>query len=123
MKFYLTTFFIILTSITTSFAQQQTTADSIYHIQDSVLIPISSGNDISALIVRKKTNKQPLPVVLFYTTYYQGVGDAIFAKRSADRDYVGVVAYARGIRSDINNYFPYENEQSDIYDIIDWLSK
>ncbi len=123
MKLFFTTFFIILTSITSSFAQQQITTDSIYHIQDSVLIPTRSGIDISAIIVRNKTNKQPLPVVLFYTTYYEGAGDAIFAKRSADRDYVGVVAYARGIRTDLDNYFPYENEQSDIYDIIDWLSK
>ncbi len=86
--------YIILPSLSSSFAQQQTTTDSLYHIQDSVLIPTSSGIDISAIIVRKKTNNQPLPVVLFYTTYYQGAGDAIFAKRSADRDYIGVVAFA-----------------------------
>jgi predicted acyl esterase len=118
-KLFFRTIFIILTSISSSFAQQQITPDSMYHIQDTVLIPTSSGVDISAIIVRKKTNKQPLPVLLFYTTYNEGAGDAIFAKRSADRDYVGVVAYARGIRTDLDNYFPYENEQSDIYDIID----
>ena len=123
MKLFYATFFLLLASITTSIAQQQTTPDSIYHIQDSVLIPTNSGIDISAIIIRKKTNNQPLPVVLFYTTYYQGAGDDIFARRSADRDYIGVVAYARGIRADLDNYFPYENEQSDIYDIIDWLSK
>jgi putative CocE/NonD family hydrolase len=123
MKFFIANLFILLTSITSLFALQQITTDSIYHIQDSVLIATSSGIEISAIIVRKTTSEQPLPVVLFYTTYYQGEGDAIFAKRSADRDYVGVVAYARGIRTDMENYFPYENDQSDIYDIIDWLSK
>ena len=123
MKLFFTIIFIILSSISSSFAQQQIAPDSMYHIQDTVLIPTRSGVDISAIIVRKKTNKQPLPVILFYTTYNEGAGDAIFAKRSADRDYVGVVAYARGIRTDLDNYFPYENEQSDIYDIIDWLSK
>lgn len=114
---------LILTIYSAAFGQQQATNDSIYIIKDSVLIPTKSGLDISAILVRKKSNTQPLPVVLFYTTYYQGVNDNVFGKRSADRDYVGIVAYARGIRSDINNYKPYENEATDIYDIIDWISK
>jgi len=42
---------------------------------------------------------------------------------SAERDYVGIVAYARGIRTDIKHYAPYENEKTDVYDIIDWVSK
>lgn len=121
MRFLLTVF--ILTFYSTIFAQQQSQNDSIYTIKDSVLIPTKNGIDISAIIVRKKTNTSPLPAILFYTTYHQGSGDAIFGKRSADRDYVGIVAYARGIRTDINNYKPYENEATDIYDIIDWISK
>lgn len=120
MRILLTVF--ILTIYLTTFAQQPSQNDSIYIIQDSVLIPTTSGFDISAIIVRKKTNTSPLPAILFYTTYHQGSGDAIFGKRSADRDYVGIVAYARGIRTDINNYKPYENETKDIYDIIDWIS-
>ncbi|MFH6945017.1 CocE/NonD family hydrolase [Flavobacterium sp. FlaQc-50] len=116
-------FLLTLTSLTTVFAQQTNPADTIYRIQDSVLIPTKSGIPISAIIVRKKTNVQPLPAVLFYTTYYQGAGDAILGKRSADKDYVGIVAYARGIRGDLKNYVPYEHEGTDIYDIIDWISK
>lgn len=122
MKYLLSAFFI-LTTFNSIFGQQTTQADSIYIIQDSVLIQTRSGFDISAIIVRKKTNTNPLPAILFYTTYHQGSGDAIFGKRSADKDYVGIVAYARGIRTDINNYKPYENEATDIYDIIDWISK
>jgi len=121
MSFFLSILLILIYS--TTFAQQTTQNDSIYTIQDTVLIPTKSGIDISAIIVRKKTNSKPLPAILFYTTYDQGTGDAIFGKRSADRDYVGIVAYARGIRTDINNYKPYENEGTDIYDIIDWVSK
>src|SRR5690606_32741420 len=107
-------------SFTATFAQQTKQNDSNYFIQDSILIPTKSGIEISATIVQKRTNTESLPVVLFYTTYYQGKGDSFFAKLSADRDYVGVVAYARGIRTDLAHYAPYENEQSDIYDIIDW---
>ena len=113
----------MLTICLLTFGQQQPNNDSIYIIQDSVLIPTKSGIDISAIIVRKKTNTNPLPVLLFYTTYYQDASDAIFGKKSADRDYVGVVAYVRGIRTDLKNYQPFENEGKDIYDIIDWISK
>ena len=121
MKFFLTILMLTICSLT--FGQQQANNDSIYIIQDSVLIPTKSGIDISAIIVRKKTNTNPLPVLLFYTTYYQDASDAIFGKKSADRDYVGVVAYARGIRTDLKIYQPFENEGKDIYDIIDWISK
>ncbi len=121
MRPILPVFFLIV--YTNLFAQKSASNDSIYIIQDSVLIPTKSGIDISALIVRQKTNLDPLPAILFYTTYYQGSGDAIFGKKSAEKGYVGIVAYARGIRTDINHYRPYENEANDIYDIIDWISK
>ena len=106
-----------------TFARQTIQNDSIYLIQDSILIPTKSGVPISAIIVRKKSNTKPLPAVLFYTTYYQNASDAIFGKKSADRDYVGVVAYTRGIKTDLKNYKPFENEGKDIYEIIDWISK
>lgn len=104
-------------------ARQQTQNDSIYIIQDNILIPTKSGVAISAIVVRKKSNTKPLPAVLFYTTYYQDSSDAIFGKKSADKDYVGIVAYARGIKTDLKNYRPFENEGTDIYDIIDWICK
>lgn len=102
---------------------QKPSEDSLYHVQDSVLIPTKSGFPISAIVVRKKLHTTALPVILFYTTYYQGDKDINLGKRAADKDYVGVVAYARGIKTNINNYFPFKNEAADIYDIIDWISK
>ncbi|MEP7107782.1 MAG: CocE/NonD family hydrolase [Ferruginibacter sp.] len=122
MKYLIKIVFLLLISGASS-AQQTNTPDSTCNIQDSVLIPTKSGISISATIVRKKTNIQPLPVVLFYTTYYQGASDAIFGKMSAEKDYVGVVAYARGIRTDLKYYMPYEHEGTDVYDIIDWINK
>ena len=122
MKYILKAIFFLLITFTAS-AQQENLADNIYSIQDSVSIPTKSGVNISAIIVRKRTNVQPLPVILFYTTYYQGARDNISGKMSADRDYVGVVAYARGIRTNTKDYAPFEHEEKDIYDIIDWISK
>lgn len=104
-------------------AQQTNIVDSIYIIQDSISIPTKTGINISAILVRKKTNTAPLPVVLFYTTYYQGVNDNRIGKRAADRDYACVIAYAHGIRTNLKEYVPYEHEGKDVYDIIDWISK
>lgn len=123
MKHIIVIFIFLFSNLITVKAQQINTNDSIYLVQDSILIPTSDGFDISAIIVRKKENIKPLPAILFYTTYYQGAGDAIFAKKSADKDYVGIVAYSRGIKTDIQYYHPFVNEGSDIYDIIDWISK
>lgn len=123
MRQFFYTVFILFAGLPAAFAQQANPSDSIYTIQDSILIPTKSGIPISAIIVRKKSNVQPLPAVLFYTTYYQGKGDVVLGKRPADKDYVGVVAYARGIRANLNDYAPYEHEGADIYDIIDWISK
>ena len=123
IKYGIALLIVVLYSFTVTFAQQIKQSDGNYLIQDNILIPTKSGIEISATIVQKRTNTESLPVVLFYTTYYQGEGDSFFAKLSADRDYVGVVAYARGIKTDLAHYAPYENEQSDIYDIIDWISK
>lgn len=105
------------------YAQQINEKNDVYKIRDSVLIPTRSGIPISAIIVRKKGNQPKLPALLFFTTYYQGPGDDIFAKNAADKDYVGIVAYSRGVRTNLINYIPYENAGSDVYDVIDWLSK
>jgi hypothetical protein len=66
MKFLITVFLLVFYS--TIFAQQTSQNDSLYIIQDSVLIPTRSGIDISAIIVRKKENAIPQPGILFYTT-------------------------------------------------------
>lgn len=122
MKYSVKTIFFLLISIT-SFAQLPSLPDSLYYIQDSVLIMTRDGHPISSTIVMQKGNTQPLPVILFYTTYYQGPSDTFFGKISADKNYVGVVAYSRGIRTNIADYFPYEHDGNDVYDVIDWISK
>ena len=121
MQYLFCVIFSIIAYLT--LAQQTNEKPSEYLIQDSVFIPTRSGINISATIVRKKNHNEPLPAVLFHTTYHQGASDANFAKRSADRNYVGIVSYTRGIRTDIDNYKPYENDGADLYDIVDWISK
>jgi predicted acyl esterase len=121
MKTFFNLFLLLL--ITQEIAAQKTIADSNYILQDSVPIPSKSGAIISAIILRKKENSKPVPAVLVFTTYNQGINDTFFVKRLVDRGYAGVVAYSRGIKTNIDQYDPYENDGDDAYDVIDWISK
>jgi len=126
MKKLFILFFFLLANILVSAqppSKPPTKAEDIYDIQDNVLIKTRDGAAISAIIVRKKGNTAPLPVILFYTTYDQGAGDSVFGKKAVDRGYVGIVAYARGIRTKLSDYTPYEHDGQDVYDVIDWISK
>lgn len=94
-----------------------------YLVQDPVLIKTRDGAGISAIVVRKQGATAPLPVLLFYTTYYEGPSDADFGKEAADHGYVGVIAYSRGIRTDLRQYEPYVHDGDDADDVIDWIAK
>lgn len=118
----LSVFILILASCFTTFAQQPNN-DADYDIQDPMMIRIRDGIDISAIVVRKKGVTAKAPAVLFYTTYTEGPGDSFFGKLAADRGFVGVVAYARGIRTDPKLIVPYDNDGRDINGIVDWISK
>ena len=123
MKYYFALILLTLFAVNLVVAQSGKEADAAYEIQERVMIPTRSGVDIYSIIARKRSDSGPLPVVLFYTTYYQDKGDESIAKLAADKGYVGVVAYARGIRTDLKRYAPYEHEGTDVYDIIDWISR
>ncbi len=97
--------------------------DKRYEIQD-VLISTRDGAKISALIVRKNDESEPLPVLLQSTIYVRDKGgDLATLKESADKGYIGVMAYARGKRLSPDEIWPYENDGNDTYDVIDWISK
>jgi putative CocE/NonD family hydrolase len=92
-------------------------------VRDSVRIPLRNGKYVSAIIVTDPAIREPLPAVLFYTTYYMGPGDINVARRAALKGYVGVLVYCRGIRSDLADYIPFVNDGNDAYDVIDWISR
>lgn len=127
MKNLLVLLFILLIAAFSSAQQPNNpptnTIDDIYDIQDPVLIRTGDGASISAIIIRKKGDTAPLPAILFYTTYTLGKDDLIRPKRAVDRGYVGIVAFPRGIRTNLNDYMPFENDAKDAYDVIDWISK
>ncbi|SDG48445.1 hypothetical protein SAMN05421825_3474 [Epilithonimonas hungarica] len=98
--------------------------ESIYNIQDSVMIRTRDGAEISAMVVRKKNDSVPRPVVLQFTIYVRDQGrDMQSLKEAADRGYVGVMAYTRGKRFSKSEIYPYETDGKDAYDVIDWISR
>jgi putative CocE/NonD family hydrolase len=115
-------FLLLLVTIKT-YAQQTSTAENIYKVEDSVLIKTRDGGVISAMVVQKKNVSEPLPAVLVFTTYDQGINDTFLVRRLVDRGYAGIVAYSRGIKTNLNDYIPYERDGDDVYDVVDWISK
>ncbi|MBT2622382.1 CocE/NonD family hydrolase [Chryseobacterium sp. ISL-6] len=98
--------------------------ESLYDIQDSVMIKTRDGAEISAMIVKKKEVSQPLPVIFQFTIYVRDKGgDLQSLKDAADKGYIGVIAYTRGKRFSTSEIYPYEFDANDTYDVIDWISK
>ncbi len=93
-----------------------------YRVYDSVLIPGKDGVAISALVVLKKEQQQPLPVILQFTIYARHT-DIKKAIEAAEKGYVGVMAYSRGKRYGTGEIMPYEHDAKDVYEVIDWISK
>lgn len=94
-----------------------------YNIQD-VLIETRDGAKISAIVVQKNKTTNPKPVILQSTIYVRDKGrDLKTLKESADKGYIGVIAYTRGKRYSPNEIWPYEHDTNDTHDVIDWISK
>jgi len=112
----------MLVFISTAFSQQNSANDSLYIIQDSILIKTRDGANISLIVVRKKNESHPLPAILQFTIYARKT-DVNKAKLAVDKGYVGVFAYTRGKKNSPDDLVPYEHDGDDAYDVIEWISK
>lgn len=122
MKYILSITLIFLAGVIHAKAQPASTPDSLYIVEDSLLIKTSDGARISALVVRKKGEKKPLPVIFQFTIYARKT-DINKAKLVADKGYIGVIAYTRGKKNSPDELIPYEHDGDDVYEVIDWISK
>jgi uncharacterized protein len=93
-----------------------------YEVKDDLLIKGNDGATISAMMVRKKDQAQPLPSILQFTIYVRD-RDITSLKEAADRGYVGVMAYSRGKYLSPDVIAPYEHDGKDANAVIDWISK
>ncbi|GAA3993805.1 CocE/NonD family hydrolase [Mucilaginibacter dorajii] len=94
-----------------------------YIINDSVFIKTPQGHTLSAVVIRRRDMTGPQPAALFVFIYSDTKRSLAEAKYSADHGYVGVVADVRGKRLSLDGVAPYENDATDVYEVIDWISK
>ncbi|SEC69236.1 hypothetical protein SAMN05192540_3822 [Maribacter dokdonensis] len=93
-----------------------------YIINDSIIVPIKDGAEVSVVVVeRKETIKAKKPAILI-ASIYAGTNET-GAMLSASKGYVGVIANTRGKRLSRGEIKPLEYENMDVYEVIDWISK
>ncbi len=96
--------------------------DQKYIIKDSLIIKTRDKGELSAIIVRKRKQEKPLPVVLKFSIYPSSydIGDA---KIATTYGYHGANVFVRGKKNSENELYPFELDANDLYDAIDWISK
>jgi putative CocE/NonD family hydrolase len=93
-----------------------------YTIEDSVMITMRDGAQVSATIVRNRNSITPQPVV-FKFGIYAAQSEVPEARYIAGHGYAAVIADTRGKRLSKQNVEPFVHDADDAYDIIDWISK
>ena len=93
-----------------------------YEIDDSIIIPTKDGTEISGVLVKRKGNsKKKEATLLAYSIYAEE--SPIWAMLCATKGYVGMIANSRGKRKSNSQISPFEYENIDVNQVIDWISK
>ncbi|WBX72314.1 CocE/NonD family hydrolase [Tenacibaculum retecalamus] len=93
-----------------------------YAVNDSIVIPMKDGAEVSIVIVKRKGNSTTKKSAILVSSIYTGTNVAS-AMLTASKGYVGVIANTRGKRLSKSEVKPLEYEQTDVYEVIDWISK
>lgn len=93
-----------------------------YVVDDSIIISTKDGAEISAVVVKRrgKTKKQEA-TLLAYSIYAEE--KPLWAMLCASKGYIGMIANTRGKRKSKNKIVPLEHENTDVYEVLDWISK
>ncbi len=94
-----------------------------YQIEPEVLITTKDGVELTATIVRKKSDTTPRPTAFQFTIYANEADHIKTAIHAAAHGYVGVVANSRGKRLSTNEITPWEHDGEDATAVIDWIAK
>jgi putative CocE/NonD family hydrolase len=90
--------------------------------QKNEMIPMRDGIHLNASIYYDSISNQKVPAVISlspYPTGFEGTRGNVFASNG----YTYVYVDNRGRNKSEGEFFPYENDAQDFYDIIDWVSK
>lgn len=104
-------------------AQQKPAAEeSAVDMQWAVKIPMRDGVKLNATVFTARGQKEPLPVIFTFTPY---IGDS-YTDRAvyfAKHGYVYALVDVRGRGNSGGEFWPFENEGRDGYDVVEWLAK
>uniref|UniRef100_UPI003AA96BAE CocE/NonD family hydrolase n=1 Tax=Winogradskyella sediminis TaxID=1382466 RepID=UPI003AA96BAE len=93
-----------------------------YAINDSIVIPMKDGAEVSIVLVERKGHSTAKKSAILVSSVYAGTNEAT-AMLSASKGYIGVIANTRGKRLSKSDIKPLEYEHTDVYEVIDWISK
>jgi uncharacterized protein len=93
-------------------------------VEEAVKIPLRDGVRLSGIVFRDGARPagQRVPTIVSLSPY-PGGGESMKGNVFATNGYVYVYADTRGRRGSEGDYFPYEHDARDFYDLIDWVSK
>src|ERR1051325_5825668 len=91
-------------------------------LQWAVKIPMRDGVKLNATVFTAHGQKEPQPVIFTFTPY---IGDS-YTDRAvyfAKHGYVYALVDVRGRGNSSGEFWPFENEGHDGYDVVEWLAK
>lgn len=93
-----------------------------YVIEDSIVLKMKDQAEVSVMFIRKREDLGKVQPAILTASIYAGTNEA-GAMLSASKGYVGVVATTRGKKWAEGPVIPFEYENTDVYQVIDWISK
>ncbi len=96
--------------------------DPAVDLQWAVKIPTRDGVKLNATVFTAHGQKEPQPVIFTFTPY---IGDS-YTDRAvyfAKHGYVYALVDVRGRGNSGGEFWPFENESHDGYDVVEWLAK
>lgn len=93
-----------------------------YDINDRIVIPMKDGAEVSIVLVQRKEDTGMKKDAILTFSIYAGTNEPA-AMLAASEGYIGVIANTRGKRLSKSAVKPLEYEHTDVYEVIDWISK
>ena len=113
---------LILMDAATSAQQKAAPEEPTVDLHWAVKIPMRDGVKLNATVFAAHGQKEPLPVIFTFTPY---IGDS-YTDRAvyfAKHGYVYALVDVRGRGNSGGEFWPFENEGRDGYDVVEWLAK
>jgi len=114
--------FVLMGAATVRAQQKSVSEDPAVDLQWAVKIPMRDGVKLNATVFIVHGQKEPVPVIFTLTPY---IGDS-YTDRAvyfAKHGYVYALVDVRGRGNSGGEFWPFENEGRDGYDVVEWLAK